>query len=65
MNTPDQYAAIIAIDWADRKHDRCLQVTGNDTLEYSVLAHQTQAIEDWAIELYRRFISVVILHLGR
>ena len=55
MNTLDHYAAIIGIDWADRKHDLCLQVTGHDDLEYSVLPHQTQAIEDWACALQQRF----------
>jgi hypothetical protein len=28
---PSEFAAFIGIDWADRKHDVCLQVAGADT----------------------------------
>ena len=55
MNTLDHYVAIIGVDWADKKYDLCLRVTGSDDTEYSVLPHQAQAIEDWAIELQQRF----------
>ena len=55
MNPFDQYAAIIGIDWADRKHDLCLKVSDKDALEYSVLEHKPEAIEDWANALRLRF----------
>jgi len=32
---PSEFAAFIGIDWADRKHDVCLQVAGTNTLEKS------------------------------
>ena len=57
MNTLDHYAAIIGIDWADKKHDLCLRVAGSDTLEYTVLAHNAKAIDDWALALQQRFPS--------
>jgi hypothetical protein len=34
-----EFAAFIGIDWADRKHDVCLQVAGTETCEVSVLEH--------------------------
>jgi transposase len=52
---PTEFAALIGIDWADRKHDFCLQVPGVDGLERGVLAHQPAAIEDWARALRERF----------
>ncbi len=55
MNPFDQYAAIIGIDWADRKHDLCLKVSDKDALEYSTLEHKPEAIEDWANALRLRF----------
>lgn len=55
MNTLDHYAAVIGIDWADRKHDLCLKVPGSDTLVYSVLPHSPRAIDDWAMNLQQRF----------
>jgi transposase len=49
------FAAFIGIDWADRKHDVCLQVPGADVVEASVLEHRPRAIEEWAQKLRERF----------
>ena len=50
-----QFAAFIGIDWADRKHDVCLQVAGSDTREFSILEHRPTAIDVWAKTLRDRF----------
>lgn len=50
-----EFAAFIGIDWADRKHDVCLQVAGLDTLEKSVIEHRPTVIDAWACELRKRF----------
>ena len=55
MNPFSEYAAFIGIDWADRKHDLCLKPRNADTLEYSILEHKPEAIEDWANGLRVRF----------
>jgi len=55
MNTFSEYAAIIGIDWADRKHDLCLRDLNTDVLEFSVLEQKPEAIEDWANALRVRF----------
>jgi transposase len=49
------FAAFIGIDWADRKHDICLQVSGADAVEASVVEHRPKAIEEWAHKLRERF----------
>ena len=45
------YAAVIGIDWADRKHDVCLQVQGSEAFELSVLEHRPSEIQQWAQSL--------------
>ena len=50
-----EFAAFVGIDWADRKHDICLQVAGADAVELSVIEHRPKAIEDWAQKLRERF----------
>ena len=50
-----EFAAFVGIDWADRKHDICLQVAGGDSVELSVIEHRPKAIEDWAHKLRERF----------
>jgi hypothetical protein len=49
------FAAFIGIDWADRKHDVCMQVPGAPGPEASVLEHRPTAIDAWARQLRERF----------
>lgn len=52
---PSTFAAFIGIDWADRKHDVCLQVAGADARETSVIEHRPTVIDTWARALRKRF----------
>lgn len=51
----ERCAAFVGIDWADKKHDVCLQVAGQPKRELSVLPHKVAAIEAWASDLRARF----------
>ena len=51
----DEFAAFIGLDWADAKHDICLQVAGSDERDLKVLVHRPEAIEAWATALLQRF----------
>ncbi len=57
MNTVcnKSFTAFIGIDWADTKHDICLQAPGDKHREFSRLPHKVEAIDAWAQSLYRRF----------
>jgi len=50
-----EFAAFIGLDWADAKHDICLQVAGCDKREFTVLDHQPEVIEAWVTDLLQRF----------
>src|SRR5215470_20155409 len=50
-----EYAAFVGIDWADRKHDVCLQAVGSSQREFSELAHRPESIVQWVRELRARF----------
>ncbi len=50
-----QFAAFIGIDWADKKHDVCLQIPGSSHREFSVVLHKVAAIDNWARALADRF----------
>jgi hypothetical protein len=51
----DEFAAFMGLDWADAKHDICLQVAGSDKREFKVLEHRSEVIEAWATALLQRF----------
>jgi transposase len=49
------FTAFIGLDWADAKHDVCLQPAGSAVREFGTVAHQPEAIEAWARGLHQRF----------
>ena len=53
--SPLEFAAFVGIDWADKKHDVCLQAAGCDKVEHQVLKHTPEAIDQWARTLCERF----------
>jgi transposase len=50
-----KFTAFIGIDWADTKHDICIQPAGSQEREFDRIAHQPEQIERWAHEVHRRF----------
>jgi transposase len=50
-----QYAAYIAIDWADKKHAWAMQVAGSGKIEQGGVDSSPEAMEIWAAELATRF----------
>jgi transposase len=49
------FTAYVGIDWADTKHDICVQAAGDTRREFGCIAHQVAAIDEWANALHRRF----------
>lgn len=54
-NTTTQFAALVAIDWADEKHDIALLPLGAERAEYLQLAHHPKALAQWIADLRQRF----------
>jgi transposase len=50
-----EFAAVLGIDWSDRKHDICLVAADTGRKEFSVLEHTPEAISAWAARLRERF----------
>jgi transposase len=50
-----EFAALVAIDWADRKHAWALQISGSPERETGTIDHTPEAVEVWASELRLRF----------
>ena len=62
-----EFTAIIGIDWADTKHDICIQAAGSEEREFDRIVHHPEHIEQWAHEVYKRFGGpiAVILELSK
>ena len=57
MNTQSttSFMAFVGIDWADRKHDFCLQAAASEQREFGTLDHSPESIAKWAYSLRGRF----------
>ena len=51
----EEYAALIAIDWADRQHAICLYELSSGKREQTVVKHTPAALQEWALTLRTRF----------
>lgn len=51
----DLFTAFIGIDWADTKHDVCVQAAGSSEREFDCIQHQVDHIEQWVLALHKRF----------
>src|ERR1700710_1290930 len=58
-----QFKAFVGIDWADTKHDICLQQAGDDRREFDCIPHQITRIDEWAKALYQRFGGPIAIAL--
>ena len=55
QSAPDTFAAFVGIDWADAKHDVCLQAASATKRECLQLAHTPEAIDAWGTTRRTRF----------
>jgi hypothetical protein len=51
----NEFAAYVAIDWADQKHCWALEVPGSSGRQSGTLDHTPEAVDIWATELRLRF----------
>jgi transposase len=53
--TPEAFAAFVGLDWADAKHDICIQAADSAHRECLHLAHHPAVIDAWVQSLRTRF----------
>ena len=58
-----QFTAFIGIDWADSKHDVCLQAVDSQHREFDCFPHQVDRIEQWAHSIHQRFGGTIAIAL--
>ena len=50
----EEFAACVGLDWADAKHDVCVQAAGTERRELGSFEHSPEAIEVWGQTLRTR-----------
>jgi hypothetical protein len=47
----DDFAVLIGIDWADKKHNICEHPLDSKSYHYSIIKSKPEALYDWAMDL--------------
>ena len=55
-----EYAALVAIDWADQQHAVCLSDPSTGEREQAIVKHTPAALQEWALGLRQRFAGAPI-----
>ncbi|MGB6041659.1 MAG: IS110 family transposase [Pirellulales bacterium] len=56
-----QCTAVIGIDWADKKHDVCIQDMATGRRRAIQVRHRAEDLDEWARSLHRRFGSPIAI----
>ena len=49
------YSVYVSIDWADTKHDVCIQSRNSDVRVFDVIRHRAEAIDTWVKDLHQQY----------
>ncbi|MFT5839740.1 MAG: hypothetical protein ACI9UT_002247 [Flavobacteriales bacterium] len=47
------FSAFVGLDWADKKHDICVQTQGNDERVFEVIKHSPESVDEWVNALHK------------
>ena len=50
-----EFTAFVGLDWADAKHDICVQAAACEVREFDRFPHKVAAIDEWAHSMHKRF----------
>jgi transposase len=50
-----EFTAFVGLDWADAKHDICVQAAACEVREFDRFRHKVAAIDEWAHSMHQRF----------
>jgi len=66
-DTKLKYAAYVGLDWADKKHDVCVQIGDDEKRTYHVIEHNPEAIEQWLVDLHNQVKGniAIVLELNK
>jgi transposase len=57
------FSVHVGIDWADTKHDFCLQAAGSSQREFGTFSHQAEHIDEWVQRLHSRYGGTIAIGL--
>ena len=50
----NKFSIFVGLDWANKKHDVCVQIGVSDERSFKVISHTPESIDTWLSELRRK-----------
>ena len=50
-NVKTKFSIFVGLDWANKKHDVCVQIGDSDKRRYEVISHTPESVDSWLNEL--------------
>ncbi len=63
INVHEKFAVLIGLDWANKKHDVCVQKAHDSTRQFDIIQSSPEAIEEWIQGIYKRFKGQIAVAL--
>lgn len=57
------YSVYVGIDWANDKHDLCIQQANSDKRQFKVIKHSSNTVNDWIIKLHKQYKGQIAMAL--
>ncbi len=55
MKTTMSFSVFVGLDWADKKHDICIQKKGQSNRSFQQIIHSPESIDSWINSLHKRY----------
>ena len=49
-----KFSILVGLDWANKKHDVCVQLSDSDNRSFEVISHTPESIDTWLSELHKK-----------
>lgn len=63
-NSTSKYSVYVGIDWANDKHDICVQIANLSVWKFKVIKHSASAINDWITQLHKQYKGQIAVALA-
>ena len=62
-NSLSEYSVLVGLDWANKKHDVCLQLSGPSSRSFSMIGSSPEAVDEWVKDLHQRYGGQIAIAL--
>ena len=58
-----EYSVLVGLDWANKKHDVCLQTSGKPSRSFNIIGSSPEAVDEWVQDLHQQYGGQIAIAL--